>query len=123
MHKQDTYYHYSVLSEGSKKNCVYAYTCILALAYNKHMHNAHSTEFYLALVYSVCINKTQDTILVSCQLSDGSKTIVFTHTLVLLGLLIISICTCYRGLFSACLNSMHKQDTGAQVTQNHVIIY
>ena len=42
------------------KNCVFAYTCITALAFNKHMHIA--LVVYSALAYAVCINKTKDSI-------------------------------------------------------------
>ena len=49
------------------KNCVFAYTCITALTYNKHMHKSHAIEVYSALACTASINKTQDTILVSCQ--------------------------------------------------------
>ena len=50
----------------------------------------------------------EDTRLVSCQMDHK---IVFTLTLVLLGSLIYAYITYFRGLFSACLYSMHKQYT------------
>ena len=76
------------------------------------------------LAITICINKTQDTILVSCQMDHK---IVFTHTLVLLCLLIydISYIEVYLALaITICINK--TQDTilvSCQIDHNIVFTH
>ena len=104
---KDTRRHFSVLSDGSKKLCVRL--LILSICISRAL------EVYSALAYTVFINKTQDTILVSCQMDQ--KNCAYAYTCIFAQEVYSALSYCY----TVCIKKtqeVHCVHINAQAVQN-----